>query len=177
MSQIVFSRRRSLLLPALLLAATVALSGCASEITVSGAGSTGADVTESSEPTTESQRESPTSEAGDQAEPTWTEVEMPEDFPSVVPLPDGELTAASAHTLESGSGHWVLQYRADFTEADFSSLRQELVEKGFVEQTSGGAEGQILMSHHANDQYMVNLGLKWQDDGQLLQVAVSERDD
>lgn len=160
------SRRRRFLLPALLLAGGVVLSGCS--ISSGGAGAEGAESSTSSGEATGGVQAPKSENDGGSARVT-----LPQSFPAEIPLPTGELVAAAEHNPDSGA-HWVLQFEGDFTEADFASLTQELTERGYAEETRGGAEGQLLMAQHADAHYRVNLGLKWQNDGRMFQVSVSD---
>lgn len=161
-------RRRGPLI--MMLAGVLVLGGCAAEpaapAPADDTGSTGANT----DSTDTGSSDGDSSTDGDSS--PGSGATLPDDFPSDIPLPQAELAEAVRHELDSGA-HWVLQYEGEITEEEFTALSEQLIERGFAEQTSTSAPGQLIMARHANDQYTVDISLKWQKVGQLLQMAVS----
>ncbi len=102
-------------------------------------------------------------------------IEIPADFPKIVPLPDLELGLVISPTSE-GPRTWILHFEKGVNEKVYDDLLADLVANGFIEEQNTDVYGEMRITMHSNSEYMVTTGLigKTGED-QNLQFTVAEK--
>lgn len=90
--------------------------------------------------------------------------EIPDSFPSEIPLPDLKVLSAISSAKENG-GTWIIQFQSKDPKADAEKLRSTLTGAGF-EETTWGNFGPMIVGGFAGDKYGINLGTMPSEDGE-----------
>lgn len=99
--------------------------------------------------------------------------EIPDDFPSVVPLPDATPNTAMASTVD-GERSWIIHYQEGIDKASFDTLVTQLSANGFTEESNADIGGAMRIAVFNNADYMVNVSLLGSDDqDRILQLMVT----
>lgn len=103
-------------------------------------------------------------------------VELPEDFPDFVPLPDADPTK-SARFTKDGAVNWMLQYLGAWDSDIVDSLGAKLVALGFTEESNSAITGVMHIALYTRDDVTVTLSLLGDEDDRILQYMVLSQEE
>ncbi|HTN55750.1 MAG TPA: hypothetical protein VLZ82_06150 [Microbacterium sp.] len=102
--------------------------------------------------------------------------EVPDDFPDSVPLPDRKPSTVVRGT-DDGITTWALHYQEPDGPAGFEALGQELIERGFVQESDTAMGDQMRIGLYVDDDHTVSITLLGDKGDQVMQVIVMEQAD
>lgn len=101
-------------------------------------------------------------------------VDIPDDFPNTVPLPEATPFNAVAVTSDGVRG-WMIQYRGNFDNALYDDAVAKIIASGFSEEESSNINGVMNLTLLSNSEHTVNVSLMGPaNDERILQIMVTD---
>lgn len=97
--------------------------------------------------------------------------EIPHDFPSSIPLPNTSPITAARHADGDTVG-WILHFDG-LTNKDADALGEQLIARGFAEETRGGFGDALSLAVYSNGELTVSVSVLGDKKSQRLQMLVT----